>query len=206
MDLKITTVEKFIDHTASKAPTPGGGAIAAITGATAIALAEMVANLTIDKSGYETVTSDMKELQKKASTMRSRFLALAEEDMKVFSNFMSALQLPKHTDKEKIARIEAIQNCYKNAALVPLEIGVLAVDIFPLAQQAIEKGNKNTVTDAAIAAINARAAVKSAFLNVKINLASIKDTLFVEELKSTMNAIESLVDEQEEAIISACQL
>ncbi|MFC2642755.1 MAG: cyclodeaminase/cyclohydrolase family protein [Veillonella parvula] len=201
MKLVEQRVIDFVAATASKEPTPGGGAIAALTAATGAALAEMVANLTVGKKGYEAVQPEMEELQAKAEAIRKRMLELSQADADVFNIFMNALGLPKNTDEEKAARTAAIQQAYKDAAMVPFEIGELANQIFDLAELASRKGNQNLITDGIIAAINARAAVKSAFLNVRINLSGIKDESFVEELTSKMYAIEKDLDVKESSII-----
>jgi len=201
MKLVEQRVIDFVAATASKEPTPGGGAIAALTAATGAALAEMVANLTFGKKGYEAVQTEMEELQAKAEAIRKRMLELSQADADVFNIFMNALGLPKNTDEEKAARTAAIQQAYKDAAMVPFEIGELANQIFDLAELASRKGNQNLITDGIIAAINARAAVKSAFLNVRINLSGIKDESFVAELISKMHVIEKDLDVKESSII-----
>ena len=201
MKLVEQRVIDFVAATASKEPTPGGGAIAALTAATGAALAEMVANLTFGKKGYEAVQTEMEELQAKAEAIRKRMLELSQADADVFNIFMNALGLPKNTDEEKAARTADIQQAYKDAAMVPFEIGELANQIFDLAELASRKGNQNLITDGIIAAINARAAVKSAFLNVRINLSGIKDESFVAELTSKMYAIEKDLDVKESSII-----
>ena len=201
MKLVEQRVIDFVAATASKEPTPGGGAIAALTAATGAALAEMVANLTFGKKGYEAVQTEMEALQAKAEEIRNRMLELSQADADVFNIFMNALGLPKNTDEEKAARTAAIQQAYKDAAMVPFEIGELANQIFDLAELASRKGNQNLITDGIIAAINARAAVKSAFLNVRINLSGIKDESFVAELISKMYAIEKDLDVKESSII-----
>ena len=201
MKLVEQRVIDFVAATASTEPTPGGGAIAALTAATGAALAEMVANLTFGKKGYEAVQTEMEELQAKAEAIRKRMLELSQADADVFNIFMNALGLPKNTDEEKAARTAAIQQAYKDAAMVPFEIGELANQIFDLAELASRKGNQNLITDGIIAAINARAAVKSAFLNVRINLSGIKDESFVAELTSKMYAIEKDLDVKESSII-----
>lgn len=201
MQLVEQRVIDFVAATASKEPTPGGGAIAALTAATGAALAEMVANLTFGKKGYEAVQTEMEELQAKAEAIRERMLELSQADADVFNIFMNALGLPKNTDEEKAARTAAIQQAYKDAAMVPFEIGELANQIFDLAELVSRKGNQNLITDGIIAAINARAAVKSAFLNVRINLSGIKDESFVAELTSKMYAIEKDLDVKESSII-----
>ena len=201
MKLVEQRVIDFVAATASKEPTPGGGAIAALTAATGAALAEMVANLTFGKKGYEEVQTEMEVLQVKAQAIRERMLELSQADADVFNIFMNALGLPKNTDEEKAERTAAIQQAYKDAAMVPFEIGELANQIFDLAELASCKGNQNLITDGIIAAINARAAVKAAFLNVRINLSGIKDENFVSNVSAKMQAIEKDLDAKEAAII-----
>ena len=201
MKLVEQRVIDFVAVTASKEPTPGGGAIAALTAATGAALAEMVANLTFGKKGYEAVQSEMEALQAKAQAIRERMLELSQADADVFNIFMNALGLPKNTDEDKAIRTAAIQQAYKDAAMVPFEIGELANQIFDLAELASQKGNQNLITDGIIAAINARAAVKAAFLNVRINLSGIKDENFVSDVSAKMQAIEKDLDAKEAAII-----
>jgi len=198
MNLVEQRVVDFVAATASKEPTPGGGAIAALTAATGAALAEMVANLTFGKKGYEEVQTEMEELQAKAEAIRNRMLELSQADADVFNIFMNALGLPKNTDEEKATRTAAIQQAYKDAAMVPFEIGELAYQIFDLAELA----SKKVITDGIIAAINARAAVKAAFLNVRINLSGIKDESFVTDITTKMNAIETGLDDKEAVIIA----
>ena len=201
MKLVEQRVIDFVAATASKEATPGGGAIAALTAATGAALAEMVANLTFGKKGYEAVQSEMEALQAKAQAIRERMLELSQADADVFNIFMNALGLSKNTDEEKAERTAAIQQAYKDAAMVPFEIGELAYQIFDLAELASQKGNQNLITDGIIAAINARAAVKAAFLNVRINLSGIKDENFVSDVSAKMQAIEKDLDAKEAAII-----
>ncbi len=206
MELMKLTVTEFINAAGSGEPTPGGGAIAAVTAATGAALAEMVANLTIGKKNYEAVEAEMVELKDKAVFIHKRALELAQADVNAFNVFMDALALPKETDEEKEVRKAALQDAYKHAGSVPFEIGELAHKILDIAELAVSKGNKNLVTDGAIAAINARAAVKAAFLNVRINLIGIKDEAFVKTMKEKMEAIESDLDSREAAIIGQCNL
>ena len=145
---------------------------------------------------------EMHLLQQKAEVIREKALSLAQADANVFNLFMDALALPKNTDEEKMARTAAIQQAYKDAASVPLEIGMISYEIFDLAYIAATKGNQNLITDSIIAAINARAAVKAAFLNVRINISGIKDERYVADLKAQMTQIESELDEKEASILA----
>ena len=196
MELRKLTVEGFINETASSSPAPGGGSIAALNAASSAALITMVANLTLGKEKYAAVEGDMKEVAAKAGALKDDFLALIDEDSNAF----------KDTDEAKKARSAAIQDATKGAALVPFKVGQKANELFALAEEVITKGNQNAITDGAVAAMNARAAVRGAFLNVKINLGSIKDGLFVEDLQKKMAEIENEVDAREQALLGKVKL
>ena len=202
MELKGLSVEAFINETGSSSPAPGGGSIAALNAASAAALVEMVASLTIGKEKHAAVEADMKAVQAKASELKTKFVNFIDEDSNAFNKIMAAFKLPKGTDEEKAVRSEAIQTATKEAALVPFRVGEAANELFALAEEVIIKGNQNAVTDGAVAAMNARVAVKGAFLNVKINLGSIKDEAFVAELNAKMEAIESEVNAKETTLLS----
>ncbi len=206
MELRKLTVEGFINETASSSPAPGGGSIAALNAASSAALITMVANLTLGKEKYAAVEEDMKEVAAKAGALKDDFLALIDEDSNAFNKIMAAFKLPKDTDEAKKARSAAIQEATKGAALVPFKVGQKANELFALAEEVITKGNQNAITDGAVAAMNARASVRGAFLNVKINLGSIKDGLFVEDLQKKMAEIENEVDAREQALLGQVKL
>ena len=206
MELRKLTVEGFINETASSSPAPGGGSIAALNAASSAALITMVANLTLGKEKYAAVEGDMKEVAAKAGALKDDFLALIDEDSNAFNKIMAAFKLPKDTDEAKKARSAAIQDATKGAALVPFKVGQKANELFALAEEVITKGNQNAITDGAVAAMNARAAVRGAFLNVKINLGSIKDGLFVEDLQKKMAETENEVDAREQALLGKVKL
>lgn len=206
MKKKEVTLQGFVAQTGSNSPTPGGGSVASLTAATGAALIEMVANLTIGKEKFAMVEPEMKEIQLLARSYEVRFLDLIDEDCACFDAFMTALQLPKTTDEEKAMRTETLQKAYKRAAEVPMQIGVLANEMFDLAEFVIKKGNPNLITDGAIAVMNIRCAVKSAFLNVKINLSGIKDESYVNKLRERMELIESKLDKRECELLKLIKL
>ncbi|MDO5598398.1 MAG: cyclodeaminase/cyclohydrolase family protein [Acidaminococcus sp.] len=206
MELKKLTVEGFINETASSSPAPGGGSIAALNAASSAALIAMVAQLTLGKEKYAASQEEMQEVAGKAGALKDQFLAFIDEDSSAFNKIMAAFKLPKDTDEAKKARSAAIQDATKEAALVPFKVGQTANELFALAEAVILRGNPNAVTDGAVAAMNARAAVRGAFLNVKINLGSIKDALFVEDLKKRMAEIEADVDAREKALLEKVKL
>ncbi len=199
-------VKEFLEKTASNSPVPGGGSVAALSAGLAAALTEMVANLTIGKKGYEAAEEDMKEVAKKGTSLRLQFIKDIDKDSDAFNEVMAAFKLPKETDEEKEARKSAIQEGSKSATLVPLQVAKDAFSMMEIIEKVVEKGNKNAVTDGAVAAMMARTAVLSALYNVKINLGSIKDTAFVEDVTKQVNELESKINEVEKKILSKVAL
>lgn len=192
--LKELSVKDFIYETASDSPAPGGGSVAALSAASAAALIEMVANLTLGKKGYEEVTAEMENVKKVAGEYKEKFINYIDEDSDSFNKIMAAFKLPKDTDEQKAERTKVVQEAFKGAATVPLNVGKDAFALLELAKTVVLKGNQNAVTDGAVAAMQARTAVHGAFYNVKINLGSIKDEAFVQNTNSQMKEIEDKVD------------
>ena len=198
MTMQEMNVRELAELTASNAPAPGGGAIAALSGAFGAALAAMVGSLTLGKKGYEGVQTEMAEMTAGANDLMQRLLAAMDEDAGSFNGYMAALAMPKGTEEEKAARRAAMQEALKSASLVPLNTAKTAAEVFPLAEAAVRSGNRNAVTDGLVAAMMARTAVLSALLNVKINLGSIQDEAFVQALKAQCDdlQVEAVAAEQ----------
>lgn len=199
-------LKDFLDKTASKDPVPGGGSIAALSSALSASLTAMVANLTVGKEKYADVNDEMAEIVKKAEIRKSEFVQLIDKDANSFDSVIQAFKMPKKTDEEKKLRTEAIQDGMKYAAKVPLGIAIDASKLFDIIEVIVKKGNKNAVTDGLVAAMMARTAIKSALYNVKINLSSIKDEDFVEELSAQVDELENLADKREKEILSLSSL
>ncbi|MDO4218503.1 MAG: cyclodeaminase/cyclohydrolase family protein [Synergistaceae bacterium] len=183
MDLKEQKINDFLETLSSSSPTPGGGSVSAIIGAVSSALISMVANLTVGKEKYKDSWAKMEDVLQEVTSLRSEFLALADSDIEAFNGFMAALRLPKETDLEKKLRAEAMEEASKKATLVPLQIVETCEKVSRLSLETAKFGNKMAATDAAIGAILAYAAAKSASYNVLINLPNIKDVSFVENAK-----------------------
>jgi formiminotetrahydrofolate cyclodeaminase len=197
-DMKLKT---FLDELASNSPAPGGGSVAALSGALGAALSSMVCNLTIGKENYETVQTDMKNVLKRSEQLRKELTMLIDKDTEAFNEVMKALKMPKDTDEQKEKRRQALQKGYKNAAQVPLETARICEKILEVAAIAAEKGNKNSLSDAAVSALMAHAGVEAAALNVKINLSSIKDTEFVQKISSELRELQQRTAEKTSAIL-----
>jgi formiminotetrahydrofolate cyclodeaminase len=202
-DLKIT---EFLAKTASGTAIPGGGCVAALNGALAAGLTAMVANLTIAKKGYESTAAEMKAIARTASDLKDKLAEDIDNDADAYRKVMAALKFPKDTEEEKRWRAQAVQDAFKKAALVPLGVARDAVKIMDLAGRVIEKGYKNAVTDGAVAAMTARTAALAALYNVEINLGSIEDKAFVEEVTREVKRLEGEVQQKEAEILSQVEI
>ena len=179
-------LDGLLEVTASREPVPGGGGIAAMTAASAAALVEMVANLTIGKKGYDEIEKLMVSIRDKAHGLRQRYLDGIAEDAAAFDGVIRAVRLPKDTPD----RAAKVQQAFKDAALSPFELGKDIFVLLQLAEQVVRYGNAWVITDGVIATMNARAAMRSAFYSVRINLKSIKDEAFVKNMINEIREIE----------------
>ncbi len=189
------TIRDYLDQLASGAPTPGGGAAAALTGAQGAALVSMVCNLTIGKKKYADVEAEMKDVLQKSESLRAKLTDLIDEDAAAFDKVSEAYGMPKSTEEEKAARRAAIQEALKIAEAVPMRTVEACLDVIRLAIIAAEKGNKNVVSDAAVAGILGHAGLLSAADNVRINLNLIKDEAFVTREREKLNAFLQAAEE-----------
>ena len=187
--IKDKSLQVFLDELASSAPTPGGGSGAAIMGAMGAALVSMVCNLTVGKKGYEEVEDDLKDVLKQAEALRDRMTDMIRADVEVSDRLMTSYGLPKETDEEKAARSDEIQASLKEATDVPLNCARACAEAIELCRTAAEKGNLNVISDAGVAVVAADAAMKSAALNVYINVGSIRDKAFAEERSTELEKI-----------------
>ena len=197
------TIDRFLATLASDSPTPGGGAVAALAGATGAALIEMVCNLTIDKKNYENAWDRMREIQAEAEHVRSELVALADRDATAFDGVMEAFRMPKDTEEQKAARAEAIQRGYLAAAQVPLEIARASASLMPMALETVERGNVNAASDGVSAAQMLFAGTECAIYNVQINAAALKDQAAAGGLRSEVASLQGKAEEQLAAATAA---
>lgn len=190
------TVKGFADETSRESPAPGGGTISAYMGALGAALGTMVANLSSHKAGWDDRWEEFSNWADKGQKIQAELMVLVDEDTEAFNRIMEAFGLPKKTDEEKAARSAAIQAATLFATQVPLHTMQASFKVFELCKAMAEEGNPNSVSDAGVGVLAARAAVLGAGLNVKINASGLKDR----------EAADKLVGEANELIKKANQL
>ncbi|MDA1195554.1 MAG: cyclodeaminase/cyclohydrolase family protein [Planctomycetota bacterium] len=189
-DFQSPSVATFLERLGSDTPTPGGGTAAAVAGAMGAALVRMLAVLTLGRKKYEQHERLMQAVADQADEERTKLLALAADDAAAYDAVGAAFGLPKETEAEKTARTEAIQVALKGACDVPLRVMERCIEVIALAKTAVQYGNRNALSDGAAGAEFARAAMRVAGYNVRINLSSIKDAAYTKDARTRMEEIE----------------
>jgi glutamate formiminotransferase/formiminotetrahydrofolate cyclodeaminase len=177
-------LREFCNETLSDSPAPGGGSVAALMGALGASLGGMVANLSAGKRGWDDKLEYFSSWAVKAQKLKDEMLSLVDEDTNAFNKVMDAFGLPKGSDQEKKARAAAIESATKYAAEIPLKVMEAASKSYELLAEMAEKGNPASISDVGVGVLATRACIEGAALNVRINLAQLKD----EKAKSTLNA------------------
>jgi len=191
----------FMEEFASSSPTPGGGSAAALSGALGAVSTCMVASLTVGKDDYADVQEEMEELIEATTQLKEDYLDLVNQDMKVFGEYMEALQMPKETSEEEEKRNKAMKKASIEATEVPFSMAEKSVEILKQALIAAKNGNTHAVSDAGVGAIEAWAALEAAELNVNINLAFMNDEEYVTEKREAMEALKSEAKELKEEVL-----
>lgn len=196
------TVKAFTDELSSNSPAPGGGSVAALSGALSSALSSMVAALTHGKKGYEEHFTEMEKIGVNAqSNIRDQMWAI-DEDTNAFNSLMDCFSMPKKSETDKKTRDEAIQEATKQATLIPLGVLEKSITALDLALAVAERGNQNSLSDAGVAGLTGYTAAMGAYYNVLINLGSIKDENWVKKTKETAETLTKKAKELADSIES----
>jgi glutamate formiminotransferase/formiminotetrahydrofolate cyclodeaminase len=175
-------LRQFCNETLSDSPAPGGGSVAALMGALGVSLGGMVANLSAGKRGWDDKLKYFSDWAVKAQQLKDELLFLVDEDTAAFKKVMDAFALPKESAEEKAARSAAIQQANKYAAEIPLRVMETAFKSYQILSEMAQKGNPASISDVGVGLLAVRACVDGASMNVRINLAGLKD----EKLKSAL--------------------
>jgi methenyltetrahydrofolate cyclohydrolase len=167
--LETRTIGSYAEMVASDAPAPGGGSVAGVVGALAAALGEMVVNLT------EHPDPELAEAGEKLQALRASSLASGAADELAYPAYIDASRQPKATDEEKARRRAMMQEAMQEAAAIPMQLAESGIEILETLQPVILHGNPRVLSDAEVAFILARACVDASLVNVRVNLAYIKD-------------------------------
>lgn len=182
-------VEEFSRVLGSNSPAPGGGSVAALSGALGANLVSMVCSLSIGKKDYESFDNELAEALKLARTLSEGLLKRVDRDTEAFNSVMAAFKMTNQTEEEKKSRSQAIQAGFKVAVQSPLGIARECLEVLRLANKLLGKSNTNALSDLGVASLQAYAGLEGAIMNVKINIPSIKDTNFVSETSLEVSAL-----------------
>ena len=189
-------IGQYIENLGAKTSSPGGGAVAAVTGAQSIGLIEMVCQFSSENENA------IATIIQRAQSLAPKMLALGDDDVVCFEALMASYKLPKSTDSEKSKRTQSIQVCLAAAATVPLNIIKIINGVIPDIQYLADYGNSNLITDVAIAASLGQSALTSSQLNVLINLKQIRDQTFrvqalevLDSIPANLLLLQNIIDE-----------
>jgi len=203
------SIKKYIEDLSAKLPAPGGGSVAALTGALAAGLISMVCNFTIGNPRFSDSQEECRGMLSSVSGIKDELSKLIDEDVRVYGKVSLAYKLPKETEEQKIKRAIAVQKALKEAIQVPQQVLRLSFQILEFSARLVEIGNPGLITDTGMAAILSHSAMESALFNVEINLSNIDDREFVEKTRCALNPLmekgrkikEEVVAKVKEAII-----
>ena len=192
MKLADMQVTQFCDVLASDAPAPGGGSTAALEGALGAALTAMVCGLTTvgkSRERYAEYQEFVLASQKKALDLKARFMDVMDRDTEAFNVVSAAFGMPKATDEEKAARSAAIQKGLEGCTRTPFEMMELAAETLELTAELLGKTNDSAASDLGVSALSMRAAIQGAWLNVLINIGSLKNKELAEDYRKRGEAL-----------------
>ena len=203
------TVGAFADELSSESPAPGGGSVASLMGALSAALSAMVANLTHGKAGYEREWKSMDEFGFEAQALKDAFLADVDRDTDAFNELFAAMKMPRKTPDETSARDAAVLQATKNATRVPLDVLERTARTAELAREVARRGNRNSLSDAGVAALAAASCARGAFYNVLINLEGLADASWAADTRSSaaraLSAVVATCDEVSREVTEALE-
>ena len=202
--IKDMSIEAFLEALAARQSTPGGGSAAAVSAAMGAALISMVANFTVGKKGCD--EAEAKQILARSEQLRLGLTEAIKADVDAFNKVMAAYGMPRDSEAQKVARGGAIQAALKEATDAPLECARLSREVIELSRSAARTGNVNVISDAGVAALAGYAGLRSAALNVYINIGNIKEREFADDrrarLASCLAGMEALKEEIYELVKS----
>ena len=189
--LKELSISDFMQKLSSSDPTPGGGSAAALAAWQGSSLIIMFCGLSLGKEKFMHYEAELQKADKEARTLSEQLKKAVDEDTEAFDQVMKAFRLPKETDQDKSERKAAIQKAMRRAAEVPLTVSKNCLSLLKICQDIVDKGNPNSITDLGVGCLLAHSAMEGALLNVKINLSSIKDEDYVNNLSQQIRNLKA---------------
>ncbi len=198
-------VDGFVHEVSRDSSTPGGGSIAALSGAIGAALTSMVCNLSTGGRGTFEVDKVLMPVADEAQRLKDELLKAVDDDTKAFDRYMEAKRLPRSTKTEREKRKEAMEEGLKHAVEVPMGTAVKSAAVIELAEKAAEHGKKAAVSDALVASQMAYSGIIGGIANVKINLGDIDDEEYVEEMLAKAQDLKTEYKESLDRVIEIAE-
>ncbi len=193
----------FVAVLATKSPVPGGGGAAALVGAIGTALGNMVGSLTVGKKKYAGVETEVLALKARSDELQSKLLAMVEKDAEAFEPLAKAYGLPRDTEEQRAEKARVMEQALRRAAETPLEIMQLCTESLSVIERFSEIGSRLALSDAGCAAACCHAALDAASLNVLINIKSMSDRAFAENLNRQTETLLRDGDAKADAVFTA---
>jgi len=185
------TLPDLLAEFASAGPTPGGGSAAALTAAIGLALVAMVARMPRTKHGTDEDRQALDGVLQAVEHLAQHALDLVDDDAAAYDAVVAAYRKPKATDDQKVERRSAIEAALRGAAEGPLEVMRSCRAGLGAALDAARAGNPSASSDVGVAVELLGAALRSAALNVRINMSSLTETGYVDGLADETTRLES---------------
>lgn len=188
------TIAEYLVRLGSKASSPGGGSVAALTAAQGAALVAMVAHLTLGRPKFAQHDLETASILDEADRLRLACLQGVDDDAAVLETLMATYKLPRSTPEERRTRDDALEAALLAAAKCPYEMARRAAAIVPLCQRLLPIGNPTVRSDLGVAALCARAAFHAARLNVLTNTKHLADRAHARALESDLLSWQAPLD------------
>lgn len=199
------SIENYLNDLAARKPAPGGGSAAALQAAAGVALMLMVANYTIGNPKYKEYEDKARAILKRCEEARKSLQSLIDADVEAYTRLSNALSAGKHNGQKTADEISKLDTAYKEALIPPYEVCWTSANCMKLCAELVEFGNKNLITDMAIAAIFLEGAFFAAKYNVYVNLKYIKDMDFIGSIHNMLQPLEDKMPKLKEEILEKCE-
>jgi glutamate formiminotransferase/formiminotetrahydrofolate cyclodeaminase len=187
--------QPFLEAVAAPTPTPGGGSVAALAGALAASLGQMVMGLSRKKKSQAAFVNQLSEALDELRRDAAELSQAIDRDSAAYDTVLAAYKLPQESGDEKRSREEAIQRAMRGAAEVPLQVAERSVALFERLGQLTAIAAASMKSDLEVARLMAAAGARGALANVEINLESIADAYYAASMRSKSAALRERLGE-----------
>lgn len=200
-----SAIKKYLDDLSARKPAPGGGSAAALSAAVGASLMSMVANYTVGNPKYIANEAEAAWVLARSENFRAELEALVDKDVEAYEKLSEKIRGSRSQGPGSKDKSVDLDEAYKEAIKPPLEICKITAEALKVCKDLAACGNKNLITDTAIAAILLEGAFFSAKFNVYINLKYVKDIDFVGEIHKVLSPLEESMPELKEEILEMCE-